>query len=159
MAIVFIVEDGTGKSDSTSYLTTADFLQYWENKGVDYSGKTSDELQVALNIGTEYLDNYANYKGAIVIQTQALQFPRYYIFNRNGVDLSSTVPQAVKNAVCEFAAYSFTKELTPVQSNIASRSMGSLSVSYGEGGQVPPEIISGTKYIGDLIEPNLQVVR
>ena len=37
MAVEFVVEDGTGLDDATSYMSEVEFRQYWENRGIDYS--------------------------------------------------------------------------------------------------------------------------
>ena len=55
MAIEYVVEDGTGLSTATSYISTADFDQYWENVGYTNTLST-DEKQVSLLFVVEGVD-------------------------------------------------------------------------------------------------------
>lgn len=160
MAIEFVLEDGTGLSNSTSYVSVADFKQYWENRTVDYSTKTDAQVQGKLNEATQYIDNLNRYKGTVEQTTQALQFPRDGIINNKGVDVSGTVPIEVVYATCEIAAYSFTYSLDPAEQNsIRSRTMGSLSVSFGNSGETGAVIIRADKYLGVYTDNQLRVCR
>lgn len=150
MAVEFVVEDGTGKTDATSYISEADFLQYWENRGKDYSGESG--LEAELNIATQYIDNLHVYEGQKKTSSQALQFPRDSIIDRNYIDQSGVVPDAVKYAVCEAAAYELEGgTLEEATQLIESKSMGPVSVTYGRRGQLPPKIGRAEKYLGDLV--------
>ena len=152
MAIQFIVEDGTNKTDATSYISVDDFTQYWENRGVDYSGETEADVQAKLNIATQYIDNLHNYEGQKQTNSQALEFPRQNVIDRNYIDQSGIVPDAVKYAVCEAAAYELNgNSLEEATQLIESKRMGPVSVTYGSRGQLPPRIGKAEKYLGDLV--------
>jgi len=152
MAVQFVVEDGTRRADATSYVTVADFTQYWENRGVDYSGETEATVQARLNVASQYVDNIHVYEGHKSSTTQALEFPRDWLVDRNGIDQSGVVPDAVKYAVCEAAGHVFEGgSLDEATQNIRSRTMGPVSVSYGPRGQIPPRIVRAEKYLGDLV--------
>jgi hypothetical protein len=150
MSIQFVVEDGTYKADATSYVSVAEFLQYWENRGKDYSGESGLEAQ--LNVATQYIDNLHVYEGQKQTSTQALQFPRDEVIDRNYIDQSGIVPDAIKYAVCEAAAYELDGgTLEEATQLIESKSMGPVSVRYGSRGQLPPKIGRAEKYLGDLV--------
>lgn len=152
MAIQFVVEDETGKADATSYISVEDFEQYWENRGVDYSGETEATVQAKLNIATQYVDNLHVYEGQRSTATQALEFPRDWIIDRNGIDRSGTVPVAVQYAVCEAAAYELEGNvLEDVTELIESKRMGPVSVTFGSRGQLPPKLGKVEKYLGDFV--------
>jgi hypothetical protein len=152
MAIQFEVEDGTYKADATSYVSVADFLQYWENRGKDYSGEPVATVQAKLNIATQYIDNLHVYEGQKSTMTQALQFPRDWLIDRNMIDQSGIVPDAVKYATCEAAAYEVDgNTLEDVVQLIESKRMGPVSVTYGSRGQLPPKIVKAEKYLGDFV--------
>ncbi|MFX0132497.1 MAG: DnaT-like ssDNA-binding protein, partial [Candidatus Hodarchaeota archaeon] len=73
----FVVEDGTGKSDATSYASVAQFESYWTDRGTDYTGTATDTKQAWLNLATEFIDfNYKFLGYATEYDTQALQWPR-----------------------------------------------------------------------------------
>lgn len=152
MAIQFVVEDGSGKSDATSYISEDDFLQYWENRGVDYSDEATATVQAKLNLATQYVDNLHVYEGSKKTTTQALEFPRDWVIDRNGIDRSGEVPAAVTYAVCEAAAYELEgNSLEEATQMIESRRMGPVSVTYGSKGQLPPRIGKAEKYLGDFV--------
>jgi len=103
MAIQFNVQDDTGTvSGANAYITEAEFLQYWENHGVDYSAKTSDELQVAIIRGTEYVDQRFRYQGVKLTEGQSTEWPRDDVTDCRG-DYVDGVPQEVKDATAEYA--------------------------------------------------------
>ena len=134
MAIEFVVEDGTGLTNSTSYVSVAEFLQYWENRGVDYStagGYTEANIQVWLNDATAYTDLTQCWVGAISDEDQALAVPRTGWSDCYGRDVDDSVPGYLKNGVCEIAGKRQGVDPEQVaEGNIASQSYGPVSISY-----------------------------
>jgi len=130
MAVIFQVEDGTGLTDSNSYVSIADMKQYWDNMGYDYSALTTDEMvQVLLIKHTRIIEGTygAKYPGSRNSSEQALGWPRTGAKYLDGYTIeSSVVPLEVVAAVCE-SAYAGTSgtELQPVdsQENIESYSV------------------------------------
>lgn len=132
MAVEFVVEDGTGKSDATSYVSVVDFQQYWENRGIDYSALTDPQVQVLLNIAAQYLDDHM-FISDIAVSGQALQFPRSSLVDRNGDTIAnSEVPQAVIDAQCEYASYQKTLQLyrNDKTTGVSARTFGPISATY-----------------------------
>lgn len=153
MAIAFIVEDGTGKTDATSYGSVADFRQYWENRGVDYSAAEMSEAiaQAHLNNATDYVDRLHPWRGVKESTTQALEFPRSSCYDDTGANRSGIVPEEV--ALATFAAAGHLaegKELWIASSNVRSKSMGPVSVTYGFGGEQPARLPGVERRIGRL---------
>lgn len=130
MAIQFVVEDGTGKSTATAYITVAEFKQYWENRGTTLTDSDAI-IQGWINCATEYLDSTYNFLGEIYSDEQALQFPRVNIPDKQGGMLdSTTIPQELKNA-CAYMAYQRKSGvLDKVGENISSESYGPVSKTY-----------------------------
>ena len=175
MAIEFIIEDGTGKSDSTSYIDVTDFRQYWENRGITFA-QTDDEIKTWLNRSTQYIDDNYTFKGVRTVDGQALQWPRVFVMNsekppivipstltntwRNLYDKRTTqyiesneIPQSVIYALCELANIASTEiDLYGTSSNgIASMSLGRASKSYSSFAQSGiKEYRSVNKYLNGL---------
>jgi len=108
MAIEFTVEDGTGLSTATSYLSTADTDQYNENYINDstWSGAAAGAKQLALNQATLYIDTlyYGRWKGERTNETQALAWPRVGVVDADGYDYDSDeMPQKLLDATAELA--------------------------------------------------------
>lgn len=134
MAIEFVVEDGTAKSDATSYVTLAEFRQYWENRGVSYAivdGYPDVTIQAWLNDATAYADLTKCWAGAISDEDQALAIPRTGWSDCYGRDIDDSVPDYLKWGVCELAGKrQGTDPEQLAEGNIASQSYGPVSISY-----------------------------
>ncbi len=106
MAIQFVVEDGSSKSDATSYVSVADADQYHENHGTAaWVLLSNDEKETSLIRATSYLDSYFEWStGRKSDEDQALDWPRIgaYDDDRYYID-DDEIPQAVKDACCELA--------------------------------------------------------
>ena len=132
MAIQFVVEDGTGLTNSTSYVSVAEFIQYWENRGTTYSSESS--IQKWLIEDTAYADLTYCWGGNIADDDQALDVPRVGWADVYGRDLDDSVPTYLKNGVCELAAA--RQGADPESSSdvgVASETYGPVSVSYRSG--------------------------
>jgi len=109
MAVNFVVEDGSGKSDATSYISVADADQVITDYGLAWpAGYTDDQKKVALNNGTRYLDTKYNgaWKGYKNSETQALAWPRADVTDADGWYIDSNIiPAQVEQATVEVAVY------------------------------------------------------
>lgn len=137
MAISFIVEDGTGLTNSTSYVSVAEFYQYWENKGVDYTDTDTyptATIQAWLNDATAYADLTKHWAGAISDEDQALAVPRTGWSDCYGRDVDDSVPTYLKNGVCELAgSRQGTDPESTAEYGVASHRYGPVSVTYRGG--------------------------
>jgi hypothetical protein len=113
--MAFVVEDGTGLTTSTSYVSVADATTYFATYGTEanntlWTGKTTAEHERALNNGTQFIDSQYYFPGIKSSETQALNWPRKYAYDCNGYELDD-IPQKLKDAVCEAALRSFDGDL------------------------------------------------
>ena len=155
--IEFVVENGTGKTDATSYLTVAEFKQYWENRGSAFTDSDA-QIQAYLNSATEFLDITFRFKGLKVKDEQALEFPRYGVMRRNGrlID-SDIVPTDIKSACAYLAGMKSEIELNVVENNIRSESYGPVSKAYSGGQSISFPYIS--KLLSDYVVPGNAIIR
>jgi hypothetical protein len=111
-----IVEDGTGLSTANSYISVADADAYFEARSNStWDGAIDDSKEAALLYATLWVDRRYVWPGFIVISTQALSWPRGWAYDYEGrVIDSSTVPQAVKDAVCEAALEHLSTSLNEI---------------------------------------------
>lgn len=76
----FVVEDGSGKADSNSYVSVEAADVYFERQGnpSTWSSSTRAQKQMALRVATSYIsERYGNrWRGVIDSDTQALDWPR-----------------------------------------------------------------------------------
>ena len=107
MAIEFEIEDGTGKSNATTYVTLAEADQHLENTGRKtglWSGNSAK--QTAINAAFVYM--FARWSdqwhGIATYEDEAGDWPRRDAVKRTGfVFGSSEIPAEVKNAQIEYA--------------------------------------------------------
>lgn len=94
MAIV--VEDGTVVSGANSYISEAELSTYATDRGVTISGTASELIYQAM----DYIEAQP-FKGIKGTQAQPLQWPRYGVYIDTYYVASDSIPQLLKDAVCE----------------------------------------------------------
>lgn len=104
--MAFIVEDGTGLPDSTSFQSVAGARAYWSDVGVTFS-QVDTVLESALNQSTRYIArvNKCRWKGVILVSSpvkQALPFPRGGVYDADGILQDDVVPKDVADATSEY---------------------------------------------------------
>lgn len=100
--MAFIVEDGTGLTDSNSYVSVQEYRDYFANRGIDVLSETDAQIEGWLVQATDFLDLQYEYKGWQLLNTQALQFPRE-AYDVNNEIINLLVPKAIKNATIEMS--------------------------------------------------------
>lgn len=100
---LLIVEDGTGKTDSNSYVDLAYVNAYFAvRNNATWAGYSIGERKAAIIKGAAYADKY-DFIGTKKTANQAMQWPRINA-KVDGYLLDSTViPKALKDAQCEAA--------------------------------------------------------
>lgn len=135
----FEVEDGTSKTNATSYVTVAEFRSYWEDRSVNVEAFNDTDVQGYLNAATEYIDATYDFVGTPTDTDQALSWPRYITsqtgLQRKVID-SDDIPQEIKNAV-NYLAYEASKGKTAlfeIDKGVVSESYGGISKTYNKSG-------------------------
>lgn len=141
MSVNLIVQtdDGT-TANANAYIDTTEFLAYWDNYGVDYSGVADDTIKVGIIRGTDYTDQRFRYKGSRLAEGQTTEFPRSELYDCRG-DLVDGVPQQAKDADAEYAARwidnsALQQDVTDVDAlagRITKEKLGPMEIMY-EGG-------------------------
>jgi len=104
--IDLVVEDGSGLPTANTYISLTDATEYHRLRGNDLWAESSeDETCVSLIRATQYIDERWVFKSVIFddVDPQALQFPRFELYDRNGTDVSEIVPAEILRATCEYA--------------------------------------------------------
>lgn len=93
-----VVEDGTGLTNSNSYISETDFEAYASDRGITLTGDTNNLLIQAM----DYIEAQP-FKGYKNTEAQALQWPRGNV-TIDGFYIDTTeIPQLLKDALCETA--------------------------------------------------------
>lgn len=120
--MALIIEDGTGKIDSESYIDLAYLTAYATKRGLDITGITEANIIKAM----DYFESAYQFKGTKLVETQALAFPRY-------INNEVVYPVRVKNAVCELTIKSKSAELLADSERLTkSEAIGDIKVEYNE---------------------------
>jgi hypothetical protein len=104
MAITITVEDGSIVAGANSYVSLADYLSYWEQRGVVQDA--DDEVNKANIVrGFDAINRNWSYRGVEVDSTlQVGAWPRYIPTPSNVYDIpTDTIPQDIIDAQCEMA--------------------------------------------------------
>jgi len=124
MAFYFVVEDGTGLSNSTAFTTTQEFRDYYDLQDYDYSSLVEDQIKKYIVRATTLINNmYMSYwKGNVVSDTQRLSWPRENCYYIDGIEIDDeSVPPEIKNATIEMAyALQSGYNLAPVNTDEGS---------------------------------------
>jgi len=133
--MAFVVENGTGLSNSNSYISVADADSYFTDRNkTDWISKSEAEKKAALIEATRFIDGNYLWTGHIKYNDQSLGWPRILVCDDEGRNIDSdTIPERVKFATCELAYEALTKSLSPALprgGEIKRRKVSSLEVEY-----------------------------
>jgi len=139
--MAFIVEDGTGLTDSNSFGAVVDADFYFADRG-NAAWTGSDTLkEQALVRATDYLNNRFKFLGWKYNEEQALEFPRQYTYGGD-----AEMPPKLLQATYEYAVRALTATLAPdvtvddrgLQVTSKTEIVGPIeeSTTYSEGGSI-----------------------
>ena len=150
MAVTLIVEDGTGIVDANSYISEAEYLAYWTNRGnATAIAITGDPLKSLLIQATDYIEivYYGLWQGERLTTTQALEFPRII----DSVDVG--VPERLKKACCELAYTANSGALlTDVEQRIVKEKVAVIETTYSEYSDQLTQYTTVYGYISEYLE-------
>lgn len=127
------VEDGTGLTTADAYTSVAAVDTYFSNRNnTTWTGSTAVK-EAAIRKATAYLDATYTWIGKLGDTTQSLGWPRTGAYDKEGRDLSDSVPTLVAQACAELALVSLSSELISDLTNtnfVKREKVGSLEVEY-----------------------------
>ena len=131
---MIIVEDGSGKYNSNSYVSVEYADKYFtdtnNNKWLELP---NEEKESALIKSTQFIDVVFNWKGKKKTYKQALNFPRIDLVDKDGYIVEG-IPKSLMIAVCEGAFISSSGKSLFINEesngNIVSEKIGELSFTY-----------------------------
>ena len=133
MAISVILENGSGITNATTYLSVQEFRDHGTQRGISYATYPDSTIGVWVNDATEYSDSYYRYGGVKASDTQALEVPRTGWYDKNGISLDNTVPVQLKKAV--YYLSSERRGVSPetsVSTGIKAKKIGPVSITYSK---------------------------
>lgn len=155
--MALIVEDGSGKADSESYMSVADSIEYHTKRGnVAWLGLTTAEAKErALRKATDYMTGTyrTSWKGQRLSQAQRLDWPRWDVCV-DGYPVSSTVvPPEVAGACAELALRVLTGELRPdEEAQVTEVKIGPITEKYAEGSRQGRKFTAVDNMLGPFLK-------
>ncbi len=106
----FVVEDGTGKEDASSYISLAEAELYMADypsvMTALWTPLTDPQKQTLLVYATRVLDQRTTWKGLKVVAASRLRWPRSGVVDCDKLPVAEDiVPEQVKAVVCELALF------------------------------------------------------
>ncbi len=113
--MALVTEDGTGLATAESYVSVADADTYWTNRDGNtvWTAASTAEKEAGLRSATDYVESRfrLSWKGQRIGTTQALSWPRYYVYTCDGRTMASDeVPTMLAYAVAYLAPYAVTNQ-------------------------------------------------
>lgn len=131
-----IVEDGSGLPNANSYCDLDYALEYCTNKGyTSWQSLSETEQKVFIIRGTEFIDNFYNWRGRKGKGSQALSFPRFDLYDDDNY-LINGIPDKLKKACLEAAFLNSSTDASTLFSTkdengaIKRQKVDSLEVEY-----------------------------
>jgi len=125
------LDASVGTTTANSYVTIAECEAYFEDRIHAEAFTSSNEQDQAAITATQMLDWYCSYKGQKTYDTQALEWPRIDVVDKNGlVVTSTTIPARVKTATFELMLIIMEEDRTADSplAGIAEASLGPLKI-------------------------------
>ena len=142
--MALVIEDGTGKADSTSYISVEEFRAYAQARGDDLPVDDED-CEALLVQAMDYLEQYTldvgspgQYKGTKFLTSQALQWPRAGAVIDGALFPSNQIPKQLKNAQAQLGIEATSFPLMPSNNgySVAKEKVDVLEVEYATGGRL-----------------------
>jgi len=134
MSATIVIEDGTGKANSNSYVSETDLGTYATDRGFTLAAST-DPLKADLLIrAMDYLE-LQPFMGVKYTDAQALQWPRYGVtIDHYYVDVDA-IPQLLIDSLCELAIGidGGDSPLDNVSRETKKEKVGDIEVEYMDG--------------------------
>ena len=126
----FIIEDGTGIENATSYVTVEYVDDYADFLDDEEWGELSQEQKEKLIIQTTmFFDDMVTFASSILSEDQGLAFPRKEFKDANGRKIEG-VPDLVKQSVTQLVLEAQHEPLTDQQVVLERQSWGNASEQY-----------------------------
>ena len=142
--MALVIEDGTGLTNSESYVDESYVDAYFLKRGnTEWDSITNKESRIVLAM--DFIENNYTYLGTKLVSTQSLSFPRLI----NG---ETVYPIAIKNALCELALKANNGDLLQDTGKTTIREkVGTLEIEY----DANQDDLTSYNYVNKLLAPYL----
>ena len=152
------VENGTLVANANSYVSVANFTAWADARGVTYPALP--ELEQKILRAMDYIESL-DFVGQKHEETQALQWPRDYVYIDGYSIDSDVIPEQVRKAVYEAvkAEIDGDSRLTASERETLVETIGNISVTYKNSAGMKRTIPGVTKALRKLVRNPTEVGR
>ena len=158
--MALIIEDGTQKTNSTSYVTVAEYDAFLDARYTGRASISTAQAEAYILRAMDYFES-RQFVGKKATDTQALQWPRSRVdIDGYAVD-ADEIPKQVKDSIYELA-YGFEQGYgisNPVSRETLTEKVGSVSVTYKGSSADRTLTPAATHAMRKLLMPNNRVHR
>lgn len=156
--MALIVEDGSLVSNANSYVSIDDFIAWADARGFTYESYPT--IQQKILRAMDFIESL-DFIGEKSIETQALQWPRDYVFIDGYSIESNQIPKEVKIAVYEAVKLEIDgdSKMTATERETLAEQIGDISVTYASSAGMKRQTPALTKALRKLTHPEGYVSR
>ena len=158
--MTLVIEDGTGKTNSDSYVTVAEYNAFLNARYVNRTSISEAQAEAYIFRATDYFENQM-FVGYVADDDQAMQWPRHnVVIDGFGID-SDEIPKEVKKSIYEIA-YSFEQGYginDPVSRETQSEKIGEITITYKNSSASKVLLPAATQALRKIVKSSNTVVR
>lgn len=156
--MTLIVETGSLVSNANSYISVDNYIDWADARGFTYS--SYPEIEHKILRAMDFIESL-DFIGEKHEETQALQWPRDYVFIDGYSVESDEIPKEVKAAVYEAVKLEIDgdSKMTPTERETLSEQIGDISVTYSSSSGMKRQTPALTKALRKLTHPEGHVSR
>jgi len=132
--LALTVEDGTVVANADALVSLSAANAYFSARSdTAWTAATDPQKEAAIRYASRWISQRYHWPGTIVDEDQSFAWPRDRAYDRDGRDLTDTVPARVLDAVCETARFHLSNAITTSisrNSTLESVSLGSVAVAF-----------------------------
>ena len=158
--MALVIEDGSQKSNATSYVTVAEYDAFLDARFIGRTDISDAQVEAYILRAMDYFES-RQFIGKKATDAQALQWPRSYV-DIDGYSINTDeIPQQVKNSIYELA-YGFEQGYgisDPVDRETSSEKVGEVTVTYKNSSAERTLTPAATQAMRKLLLPMHRVIR
>lgn len=137
-----VIEDGSLVDSADSYVTVEEVLEYAEKRALVLSLTTDAHVETLVHRAMDLLEaQETTFQGTRVSAEQPLSWPREGVI-LNGFDVDpTTIPVALKKALCQLAVDADSRDLMPTSDGreVIEEKVDVISTKYAQTGNASPQ--------------------
>ncbi|MBW2636053.1 MAG: hypothetical protein JRC86_00760 [Deltaproteobacteria bacterium] len=126
--MAFEVQDPDVPTETaTAYVSVAEFKAFCDDRGIDYSAKSDQEIEQAIVRATDYTDGRWTYEGFKYDEEQSTEVPRREVYDPGTGFAIDDIPAVFKLGVCEYTQIDLIQGYTLMPNSQDNTQAGALS--------------------------------